>query len=698
MNSRDSERCKPNPEKDKYLRSGDGHVAFSRSLLPLITFLLLACSGGSSKSSVSVTVTPSSAQVFAGLTAKFTATVTGSGNTAVTWEVNGKVSGDGTVGTISTNGLYTAPSSVSTATTVTVRAISQADTNAKASASVVIQPPAAVGVSPAAATVASGGTQQLQAIINGTVSSAVSWSVADSDGTTVGIGSIDANGLYTAPLSPPSTNTVVVTATATADPSQTASANLTLVFGTGALRGNFAFSMRGQDSNGTFGRIGSIVFDGEGNVTSGVEDVTTSKGTSTAIFNSGTYTVGADGRGALSLTNNTLGTISFYLVVDSDKHAFLAESDSTYEASGVLRKQDTSAFSAAAFVGAYAFAFGGVDSSAYVNAIVGRFTSDGAGHLNNGQWDQSEGNSKNHIVASGPVNFSGSSFQIDNIYGTNYGRATANINSLDFVFYIVDASRYTFLQTDSPAVLTGDAIAQTNTTAGSGSLSGPYVFAMSGLANNGPVVRGGKFVADGTGNITGMVLINDYKGSLKQVPSSGSLAGKYTIDPSSSGRGVLTFTDSDGNHYNFIFYQGSSSEAVFQDAGTDIALTGSLYPQTTATLASSTFAGHYGFQWSGTNNGEVDGVGQLTLTSATSKNATGTFDYNDSGSLQGDLTFSGNLALKGDSTLVNSLAIVATSDSSKGFSFDALVIDANTLLLVGSDGNNRSLEGKVVRQ
>jgi len=179
---------------------------------------LTACSGGSSKSSVSVSVTPATAQVYAGVTAKFTASVTGASNTAVTWQVNGKTNGNSTNGTISTTGLYTAPSSVPSSSTVTITAISQENSNAHNSASVTILPAAVVAISPAAATVASGGMQQFQALNNGSAATSVSWSVAGASRSTTGVGTIDSNGLYTAPLTPPSQNAVVVAATSTSDP------------------------------------------------------------------------------------------------------------------------------------------------------------------------------------------------------------------------------------------------------------------------------------------------------------------------------------------------------------------------------------------------------------------------------------------------------------------------------------------------
>ncbi len=127
----------------------------------------IGCGGGGGSSSgpppptVSVSITPSTASLSFGGAQQFTATVTGTSNTAVTWSVKGG-------GTISTAGLYTAPSAtlpsptsprnvsviagatnsgnniaVSQLPTVTspatITATSKADTSKSASASVTIK-------------------------------------------------------------------------------------------------------------------------------------------------------------------------------------------------------------------------------------------------------------------------------------------------------------------------------------------------------------------------------------------------------------------------------------------------------------------------------------------------------------------------------------------------------------------------------
>jgi hypothetical protein len=104
--------------------------------LPLTLAILwcAGCSGGQSASGggnpggITVTVFPSATSVVVGQTVPFNATVTGTTNTAVNWEVAGVQGGNTTVGTITTAGLYTAPNTLPNPSTVVVTAISQANT------------------------------------------------------------------------------------------------------------------------------------------------------------------------------------------------------------------------------------------------------------------------------------------------------------------------------------------------------------------------------------------------------------------------------------------------------------------------------------------------------------------------------------------------------------------------------------------
>ncbi len=161
---------------------------------------------------VAVSVSPATAALATGGTAPFTATVTGTTTTSVTWTCTG--------GTISAAGLYTAPA---TAGTYTVKATSVADATKSASATVTVTAAAAVtvAITPATATLATDGTQAFSATVGNTTNTAVTW-------TSTG-GAVTAAGLYTAPAT---AGTYTVTATSVADATKSASATVTVTAAT----------------------------------------------------------------------------------------------------------------------------------------------------------------------------------------------------------------------------------------------------------------------------------------------------------------------------------------------------------------------------------------------------------------------------------------------------------------------------------
>ena len=162
----------------------------------------------SDPATVSVSVSPASATTTTNGTAQFSATVTGSTNTAVTWTATG--------GSVSSTGMFTAPS---TAGTYTITATSAADTSKSASASVNVSAPATVSVSisPASATTTTNGTAQFSATVSGSTNTADTWSATG--------GTISSAGLYTAPST---AGTWTVKATSVADPTKSASATATV--------------------------------------------------------------------------------------------------------------------------------------------------------------------------------------------------------------------------------------------------------------------------------------------------------------------------------------------------------------------------------------------------------------------------------------------------------------------------------------
>lgn len=90
-----------------------------------------------------VQVTPAMVGLLTGQTQQFTATVTGTSNTAVTWAVNGIAGGNASLGKISNTGLYTAPATPPGAA-LSITATSQASGGPMGSASLAVMAPGTV--------------------------------------------------------------------------------------------------------------------------------------------------------------------------------------------------------------------------------------------------------------------------------------------------------------------------------------------------------------------------------------------------------------------------------------------------------------------------------------------------------------------------------------------------------------------------
>lgn len=197
---------------------------------------LQACGGGASTGGgnppppapVSVSISPSAASVSIGITKQFQASVFGTSDTRVTWQVNSTAGGESVHGTIDSNGRYTAPASVPNPAVVSVVAVSVADSTKSASAAVNVISSATITVSPAIASVALGGNQQFTADVQGVANTAVTWSVNGKTAGDTTFGTISATGLYTAPSTLPSPSAITITATSQADWRQQASAKVNL--------------------------------------------------------------------------------------------------------------------------------------------------------------------------------------------------------------------------------------------------------------------------------------------------------------------------------------------------------------------------------------------------------------------------------------------------------------------------------------
>jgi len=204
-------------------------------LLCALALSQAACGGGGGGTTpppppqITVAIAPNSGSVLLGNSLTFSATVTNTSDTSVSWSVNGISGGSPQVGTISPDGLFTAPADLPTGGKVQITAISHADPSKSSSAGVTIASDITVSLSPGSTSVELGALQSFQASItsSGKPDPAIRWSLAGA-ACPNNCGTVDANGNYTAPAILPSAASVTLIATSVADPSKQNSAPLNI--------------------------------------------------------------------------------------------------------------------------------------------------------------------------------------------------------------------------------------------------------------------------------------------------------------------------------------------------------------------------------------------------------------------------------------------------------------------------------------
>src|SRR6266566_7070763 len=228
------------------------------------------------------------------------------------------------------------------------------------------------------------------------------------------------------------------------------------------LNGDYAFSFNGMTTGGgnnwtPFAAVGRFTADGAGNLTNGELDANGFGAMEKAVAQpfTGTYSIGADNRGVMTLNIPGGGTLAFAMMANGN--AKFVEIDASgghgTVGSGTMEKVDTTAYSTSKIAGDYAFGVAGFDQSNNRSAIAGRFTANGSGMLSNGAAD---------------ANQSGT-FTTLNVFAATYmvtdtatGRGIINLppllggapQNLDFVFYVVNAGKLFAMETDIISPLT----------------------------------------------------------------------------------------------------------------------------------------------------------------------------------------------------------------------------------------------------
>jgi hypothetical protein len=162
--------------------------------------------------------------------------------------------------------------------------------------------------------------------------------------------------------------------------------------GQALLSGTYSFLFSGFDADGSVTIIGALTSNGSGTISGGTNDSNRVSGIFVQSTYSGSYTIGTDGRGTLTLTSTNIKnqqlTTSYVMDINSDGSFYVVENDSTGTiGTGVLKLQQSSSFAASSFSGRYAFGFQGRDFNNAPAAMIGSLSADGVGTLSPGTMD-----------------------------------------------------------------------------------------------------------------------------------------------------------------------------------------------------------------------------------------------------------------------------------------------------------------------
>jgi hypothetical protein len=416
---------------------------------------------------------------------------------------------------------------------------------------------------------------------------------------------LSASGIISGTPTSVGTNNFVVQVTDSSVPAQSATQALSItIAGPGgpqnnaALNGDYAFTFTGVSGNGiassAFAAVGRFTADGAGNLTNGELDTNAVGGGGAAQSFTGTYSIGADNRGVMTLNfSGSSAKLAFAMLANGNAQfiEFDASGGSGTIGSGTMEKADTTAYSTARITGDYAFGAAGFDNANNRAAIEGRFTSNGTGALANAAGDL------NGYGTDYPMTFTAANYTVSN---TATGRGAMNFTftfggvpaSLNFVFYVVNSGKLFVMESDAVTTATpllNGVVVQQQIPAGgftNASLNGNLVIFLTGLSlcGSGPGVP--KAVAGLLTTNGGGALSLTYDENYCRAPNSVTAApGTYSV--ASNGRASITI-----GGYALVAYLVNSNQ-IFLFVSDSNVLFGVGEPQSAVSFTNTSLQGAY---------------------------------------------------------------------------------------------------------
>jgi len=433
-----------------------------------------------------------------------------------------------------------------------------------------------------------------------------------------------------------------------------------------SLNGSYVYQLAGSVSStgASYQESGILIADGAGHITGGIDDFTQGNTSLLGSTISGTYAIGGNGTGTISLTSTTF-TVSLAVTLVSPAKAYLIEAD-PLNASGVAELQAPAAIGA---VPNGTFVFKTHTTAGTIpTSTVGQFTLQNGGIFQSGFVDVNRAGS---FSSPALANFNFNP-PISNGRGTGNYTENPGVTS-GFIYYIVDSNNIRLLSTDtlSNSGGIGRAELQSGGPFSTSSLSGSYVFGSKGDDNFGlnTVNTVGVFAASG-GNITSGAFDSVEDGT----PFSDVAITGGTYQVATNGR-VMANLISSAATVNQILWMVSPSRAfsITLNDTSDSSLTqdGTDDLQQTTAFSNASIKGQFALVMHGFNSSpafldrigtlQFDGNGNLILNELVNNNGT----VNIPGTLTGTYSAAANGRVTGTiNTLSNNLVFYMISNAS----------------------------------
>ena len=220
-------------------------------------------------------------------------------------------------------------------------------------------------------------------------------------------------------------------------------------FTAASFTGNYAFGAKGDTVNvDGVGTVGRFTSDGVGNISAGEYDSNRDGVPSTAdITFTGTYTMGSNGRGVVTISPSIGGTIRDVLYMINPNRGFFLVDDPTMVEDGTLDTQAPLSYSTSLLSGQFAFLMHGFTTTPDTYDRVGTLTPNGSGSIGFTYFLNVD-----FTPSSSPISLSGTY----TVAASGRGTGTATSLSNNLVYYLISASDGYILQNDTGVVINGN--------------------------------------------------------------------------------------------------------------------------------------------------------------------------------------------------------------------------------------------------